>query len=581
MVGRIPASFIDELLNRVDIVDLISSRVPLRKGGKDFQACCPFHDEKSPSFTVSREKQFYHCFGCGAHGSAIGFLMEYDHMDFVEAVEELAAREGLQVPREAGQRQGPDLRPLYTSLARVSQFYQVQLRHHPAAASAVEYLKRRGLSREITTEFSIGFAPPGFQNLLDTARGDSDELKRLWVTGMIAESEDGKRYDRFRERIMFPIRNHRGEVIGFGGRTLGEGKPKYLNSPETPLFHKGRALYGLFEARKATRHLERLLVVEGYMDVVALAQFGIRNVVATLGTATTPAHLQLLLRAVREVVFCFDGDQAGRDAGWKALEITLPQMRDGCEVRFLFLPSGEDPDSLIRKEGAEAFNRRIAEATPLSHFLFDHLASQCDTGSAEGRVQLTERVKPLLTQLPQGLFRQMMYQQLSERVGFGLRGPIDGQSDKRTPLRLKASLHTMPPVRRAIALLASNPEFAQDTKLPGGWENLELPGIPLLQELLELLRMQPNITTGGLLERWRDRPEGRHLAKLIHSLPPLSAEGQAREFRDTLVRLSSQSIQMEWEALVAKAAGEGLEEVEKQRLNQLSKEKANLDVLRT
>ncbi len=577
MAGRIPASFIDEILNRVDIVDLINSRVPLKKGGKDYQACCPFHDEKTPSFTVSREKQFYHCFGCGAHGSAIGFLMEYDQMGFVEAVEEIAVREGLQVPREAGQSQGPDYRPLYATLEKAAKFFQSQLRTHPDARRAVDYVKQRGLSGEIAADFSIGYAPPGFNNLMDLAKGDAEELKRLWVTGMTIESDEGRRYDRFRDRIMFPIRNHRGDTIGFGGRMLGDGKPKYLNSPETPVFHKGKELYGLYEARKAMRQLERLLVVEGYMDVVALAQFGIRNVVATLGTATTTDHLQRLFRSVPEVVFCFDGDRAGRAAGWKALETTLPLMRDGQEARFLFLPQGEDPDSLIRKEGAEAFKLQIEDGVPLSRFLFDHLENQIDTSSTEGRVQLAERATSLLTQLPEGLFRKMMYRKLSEKVGERIPGSSAGISNKRTPIRQNASLITMPPVRRAIALLVSNPIFAQAKALPSGWEYLDIPGIPLLKELLELLQFEPNITTVALLERWRDRPEGRHLAKLTASLLPLPQEGQEREFRDTLGYLSAQSRLLEWEALVAKATTEGLNEAEKQRLNALSREKAEQD----
>jgi len=577
MAGRIPASFIDEILNRVDIVDLINSRVPLKKGGKDYQACCPFHDEKTPSFTVSREKQFYHCFGCGAHGSAIGFLMEYDQMGFVEAVEEIAVREGLQVPREAGQSQGPDYRPLYATLEKAAKFYQSQLRTHPDARRAVDYVKQRGLSGEIAADFSIGYAPPGFNNLMELAKGDAEELKRLWVTGMTTETDEGRRYDRFRDRIMFPIRNHRGDTIGFGGRMLGDGKPKYLNSPETPVFHKGRELYGLYEARKAMRQLERLLVVEGYMDVVALAQFGIRNVVATLGTATTTDHLQRLFRSVPEVVFCFDGDRAGRAAGWKALETTLPLMRDGQEARFLFLPQGEDPDSLIRKEGAEAFKQQIEDGVPLSRFLFDHLENQIDTSSTEGRVQLAERATSLLTQLPEGLFRKMMYRKLSEKVGERIPGSSAGISNKRTPIRQNASLITMPPVRRAIALLVSNPIFAQAKALPSGWEYLDIPGIPLLKELLELLQSEPNITTVALLERWRDRPEGRHLAKLTAGLLPLPQEGQEREFRDTLGYLSAQSRLLEWEALVAKATNEGLNEAEKQRLNALSREKAEQD----
>jgi len=574
MAGKIPTSFIDELLHRVDIVDLINSRVPLKKGGKDYQACCPFHDEKTPSFTVSREKQFYHCFGCQAHGSAIGFLMEYERLDFVEAVEELAAREGLRVPREAGQDPRPDYRPLYTTLTKAAQFYRKQLRTHPDARRAIDYLKQRGLSGEIVADFCIGFAPPGFHQLMDQSSGDAEALKRLLVTGMITESDTGKRYDRFRDRIMFPIRNHRGETIGFGGRLLGEGKPKYLNSPETPIFHKGKELYGLYEARKSLRKLESLVVVEGYMDAVALAQFGIRNVVATLGTAITADHLQRLFRSVDEVIFCFDGDKAGREAAWKALEASLPFMRDGREARFLFLPNNEDPDTIVRKEGAEAFIRRIKQGAPLSRFLFDHLSTLSGSASPEERAKLAEVAKPLLNQLPDGLFRKMMFRKLAEIVGEQVEGAVSTPAVKRRRAAINTSLITMPPVRRAIVLLLNNFEFARDQNLPGGWKNLALPGIPLLKELLELLQSNPNISRGALVERWRNRPEGKHLEKLTGIQLPLPSDAQQQEFQDTLLYLSLQSSQLEWEALVSKAAKERLTDEERQRLSELSREKA-------
>ncbi len=581
MAGRIPSHFIDELLNRADIVDLINSRVSLKKAGKDYQACCPFHDEKTPSFTVSREKQFYHCFGCGAHGTAIGFLMEYDNLGFVEAVEELASRAGLEVPREAGGDQtGPDYRPLYAILEQSARFYQGQLRRHRQAEQAVNYLKDRGLSGQIAADFGIGFAPPGWTNLIDNLGGNKDDLDGLRITGMTSESEEGKRYDRFRNRIMFPIRNHRGQVIGFGGRVLGDGKPKYLNSPETPLFHKGRELYGLYEARKAVRKLERLLVVEGYMDVAALAQFDIRYAVATLGTATTPEHLDRLFQSAQEVVFCFDGDRAGRDAGWKALQTALPVMKDGREVRFLFLPEGEDPDSAVRKEGSATFQQRIVKASPLSSFLFDNLSQQVDMHSLGGRARLAELAKPLLAQLPAGLFRQMMFKQLGELVGVDVTEPRQikpGAGSSRRRTLSKSFLGTMPPIRRAIALLVTNPVFAAEENLPTGWENLPLPGIDLLKELLELLRHQPNLTTAALLERWRDREEGKHLAKLTAAVLPLPQQGQRREFQDTLSSMQKQCLDRETETLLAKAAKEGLDGAGKQRLRQLLNEKAQGD----
>jgi len=581
MAGKIPSPFIDELLNRVDIVNLIDSRVSLKKAGKDYQACCPFHDEKTPSFTVSREKQFYHCFGCGAHGTAIGFLMDYDNLGFVETVEELAAREGMEVPREEGGRSGPDYRPLYDTLAEAARYYQQQLRHHLQAPKAVDYLRQRGLSGQIAADFGIGFAPPGWTNLLDRPEWGRDGVEKLRLSGMLAEPEEGKRYDRFRDRIMFPIRNPRGQVIGFGGRLLGDGVPKYMNSPETPLFHKGQELYGLHEALSFDRKTERLLVVEGYMDVVALAQFGIRNAVATLGTATTKHHLVRIFRVVPEVVFCFDGDRAGRDAAWKALEITLPEMRDGREARFLFLPEGEDPDTLIRKLGPEAFKQLIDEAPPLSTLLFDKLSERVDMASLAGRARLSELATPLLALLPPGVFRRMMFKKLEELVGVELpQSAINTAAGARSRRTTRAGmfLGTMPPVRRAIALLVSNPGFASAAPIPGGWENLSLPGITVLRELLEILRSEPNLTTGAILERWREREEGKYLNQLAAKMLPLQEEGQLREFQDTLKSLERQALMMEWDALVAKAAAEGgLGPEEKQRLLQLSEEKAKRD----
>ncbi|MDJ0740543.1 MAG: DNA primase, partial [Gammaproteobacteria bacterium] len=395
MPGAIPQHFIDDLLARADIVEIIGRRVPLKKAGREFHACCPFHSEKTPSFTVSPAKQFYHCFGCGAHGSALGFLMEYDRLSFPEAVEELASSMGLEVPREAAFDQGPDHRPLYELLELAAQHYEQQLRQHADAARAVDYLRQRGLSGEIAARFRLGFAPPGWDNLLQALGGDDERVARLRDAGLITE-QDHKRYDRLRDRIIFPIRDGRGRVVGFGGRLLGDGKPKYLNSPETPVFHKGRELYGLYEARQADGHPARLLVVEGYMDVVALAQFGIGNAVATLGTATTSDHLEKLYRATPEVVFCFDGDRAGRDAAWKALQTALPLMRDGRQARFLFLPDGEDPDSLVRQIGAAAFTERVGGAQPLSEYLFEKLSAQVDMQTLDGRARLGELTQPLL-----------------------------------------------------------------------------------------------------------------------------------------------------------------------------------------
>ena len=584
MAGKIPAHFIDELVNRVDIVDLINGRVPLKKAGKDYQACCPFHNEKSPSFTVSREKQFYHCFGCGAHGTAIGFLMEYDNLGFVDAIEELAGKAGLEVPREGGDESGPDYRPLYALLEQAARFYQEQLRKHPDAGKAINYLKQRGLTGAISVDFGIGYAPPGWDNLIRQMGQDPKGLELLRTTGMLSESDSGKCYDRFRERIMFPIRNHRGQTIAFGGRILGDGKPKYLNSPETPVFHKSRELYGLYEARKALRKIERLLVVEGYMDVVALAQFGIRYAVATLGTATTTEHLERLFRTTSEVIFCFDGDRAGRDAGWKALETSLPQMRDGREARFLFLPDGEDPDSLIRKEGREQFEQRITRSSPLSSFLFDKLESEVDMTSLGGRARLAEQAKPLLGKLPSGLFREMMHQRLAQRVGLepgqlGSQPAADTSSRTRPLLRKKAGAQQiLSSARRAITLLLIKPELGQITDLPSEWRAFRAPGIDLLSQLLEIVKNQPNLRTAQIIERWRDEPAYHHLEKIWSTATelPTPEDGMEIEFRGALQRLVEQQHEQETTQLLERVRTGDASEQEKQYLRQLLSDKQRI-----
>ena len=384
MAGRIPQEFIDSLVNQVDIVDVIDSRVPLKKKGHEYTACCPFHNEKTPSFTVSQNKQFYHCFGCGAHGTAIGFLMEYENMEFVDAIEQLAADHHIEVPREDNQyQQGPDNSGVYKVLENAAESYQQQLKQ---SQRAIDYLKKRGLSGEISKTYGIGYSPDSWDFILKQGKSQAD-VKDLASGGMLIEKNGnaGHYYDRFRDRIMFPIRDKRGRTIGFGGRILDQGEPKYLNSPETPVFHKGRELYGLFEAKKSVRNLETIVIVEGYMDVVALAQNGIGYAVATLGTATTPDQISLILRSVKKLVFCYDGDRAGKKAAWKALENTLPLMRDGYEIRFLFLPDGEDPDTMVRQEGQQAFEQRLQNAMPLSDFLIKGLQQQTDMSSMDGR----------------------------------------------------------------------------------------------------------------------------------------------------------------------------------------------------
>ena len=580
MSGRIPQSFIDDLLARVDIVEVIDSRVPLKKAGRDYSACCPFHNEKTPSFSVSQAKQFYHCFGCGAHGSAIGFLMDYEHLEFVEAIEELAHGLGLEVPREAGgtPRPSDDGQRLFALLERADRYFRQQLREHPQASRAVAYLKQRGLSGEIAARFGIGYAPPGWENLEAELGKDPQTRQDLLRLGLTLTRDDGSPYDRFRDRVMFPIRDRRGRVIGFGGRVLGDDKPKYLNSPESPVFHKGQELYGLFEARKAERKLERLLVVEGYMDVVALAQFGIGYAVATLGTATTREHLDRLFRTVPEVVFSFDGDRAGREAAWRALENCLPVLADGRQVRFLFLPEGEDPDSQVRQEGREAFERRIREAMPLSEYLFEHLAGQVDMTSLDGRARLVELARPLLRQLPEGAFRQLLVQRLGELSGVpragladllrGAAAPSPPHSSRPAP-RPRASAGSPSLVRHAISLLLHQPGIGQEVQVPEVLADDQAPGMELLCELLEITRARPQLTTGALLEHWRDTEHGRHLHKLATTRPQAPEAGMAKELQDTLVRLTQQHRERELERLLDEAQLRSLTAEEKTKLEQL------------
>src|SRR5262245_8239267 len=421
MAGRIPQHFIDELIARADIVELIGSRVPLKKQGKEFKACCPFHGEKTPSFTVVPDKGFYHCFGCGAHGTALGFLMEHDHLSFVEAVEELAARVGLEVPREDnGAARASPSEGLFVALEHAAEIYRRELK---ASERARSYFKGRGLSGETAAKFGLGFAPDAWDTLVKQLGGTDAERMKLLQAGLIVERErkPGANtapgyYDRFRDRVMFPIRDARGRTIGFGGRILDKGEPKYLNSPETELFHKGRELYGLYEARQASRTLTRLLVVEGYMDVVRLHQAGVEYAVATLGTATTPEHLARIFRVVNELVFCFDGDRAGRAAAWRALENSLSQLREGRQIRFLFLPDGHDPDSLVDEEGREAFEARLQHALPLSEYFIKHLASQVDMESVDGRAQLGEMARPLLERIQPGIYRELMTDEVAKSV---------------------------------------------------------------------------------------------------------------------------------------------------------------------
>ncbi|MCP1728460.1 DNA primase [Natronospira proteinivora] len=596
-MARIPQQFIDDLLDRVDIVDLIDSRVPLKKKGREFAACCPFHSEKTPSFYVSPEKQFYHCFGCGAHGTAISFLMEFEHQDFREAVKELADRSGLEVPDD-----GPSHRPdpdgaLRDALDHADRYFQTQLRQ---SDSAKQYLKGRGLSGKTAADFGLGFAPDQWSGLMDSAR-DQGQRDALLKTGMFIKSDKGRIYDRFRGRIMFPIRDNRGRTIAFGGRIIGNGKPKYLNSPEHPLFHKGHELYGLYEARTALRHIPRLLVVEGYMDVIALAEAGIRWATATLGTAATPDHLNKAFRVTREVVCCFDGDDAGRRAAWRALENALPTLRSGREMRFLFLPEGEDPDTMVRQEGAEAFTRRVESAMTLSRFLRQGLSEGLDLGSAEGRAGLVARARPLLSKVEDGVYRTLLSDELADAAGLDpvrwtamletskpapQAGTARGTSQAEAAPKPKGPRRTrapspkprMTPVREAIALVLQHPRLAAHIPQTGEVAALDVKGAETLAALLEAGQNEPDITTATLLERWRDQPEHPHLERLAGSEIPGDQETLGRHLAEIIQRLTGpHAIEARLDALNRKAAETELNQAEKQEMRELHQARLKLE----
>ena len=569
MGGLIPQWFIDDLLLRADVVEVIDARVALKKAGHEYKACCPFHNEKTPSFTVSPAKQFYYCFGCGAHGTALGFLMAYEHMDYVEAIEYLAGQQGLEVPRERGVAIAP--RPesgLYDLLEKAAAYYRQQLKTHPAA---VAYLKKRGLSGEIAAEFGLGYAPLGTDNLQNALGGDRQA--DLVKAGMLIKHGDGRVQDRFRDRVMFPIRDRRGRVIGFGGRALGAREAaKYLNSPETPVFHKGRELYGYYEARKATRELSSFYVVEGYMDVIALAQNGARNVVATMGTATTAEHLRQLLKTAPQIVFCFDGDRAGRDAAWRALENALPVIRDGHVVKFLFLPEGEDPDSVIRqRDGKSAFERMASKADTLSQYFFAQLSMGLDLATYDGKSRLAALAAPLLKKIPGGVLHELMTGELAQRTGLDPQR-LDRLPEFRQPSPLPrprlARVTKKTPMRYLIALLIRNPEIAQNVKELANVRRLLVKGADLLGEILLFLQNHPEAKTATILEHWRGTDHGTNLNKLAYT--ELLLEGKndggmlAHEFESGVGRLFEEFSPTSPRQIAAKAAqGGGWTEAEK------------------
>ncbi|ELE7132448.1 DNA primase [Vibrio harveyi] len=577
MAGHIPRSFIDDLLARLDIVDIIDARVKLKKKGKNYGACCPFHNEKTPSFSVSQEKQFYHCFGCGVHGNAIDFIMEFERLDFVEAIEELAYYLGLDVPREqrsggGGQfNSGPqasssEKRSLYDIMGSIAQFYRNQLKQ-PTSKVAIEYLKDRGLSGEIVQKFGIGYVADEWDLVRKNFGQNKDNQDMLVTGGMLIENDKGNRYDRFRGRIMFPIRDRRGRVIGFGGRVLGDGTPKYLNSPETPIFHKGKELYGLYEVLQAYREPPRILVVEGYMDVVALAQYGVDYSVASLGTSTTGDHIQMLFRQTNTVVCCYDGDRAGKEAAWRALENALQYLKTGNTLKFLFLPDGEDPDSYVRKYGKQAFEQQIEQATPLSSYLFDNLIElhQINLGNNEGKSALRAYASALIDKIPDPYFQELLEKLLDERTGFDnrLRQPRKKTGESR-PQPHKEIKRT--PMREVIALLIQNPSYAQMVPDLSSVRDLSIPGLSLFVDVLDKCQAHPHINTGQLLEHWRNSQNETLLSRLASWDIPLDEDNQEEIFLDSLDKIIAQCVEKQIENLQAKARSVGLSAEEKREL---------------
>jgi len=615
MAGLIPQDFIDDLLHRTDIIDVVSERVQLKKSGRNYTACCPFHQEKTPSFSVSPDKQFYYCFGCGAGGNALGFVMDHDHLDFPQAIETLAGRIGVEVPREQGSRENrvrqPAQSPLYDVLQEASQYYQQALKNHPTRQTAVDYLKSRGLSGAIARDFQIGFAPPGWDNLRKHFNADELLEKHLLEAGLLAENEDSKRrYDRFRDRIIFPIRDSRGRTVGFGGRVLGDEKPKYLNSPETPVFHKSQELYGLFEARSFNRQLPEIIVVEGYMDVIALAQQGLRNAVATLGTSTSGEHIKRLFRVVQRIIFCFDGDNAGRKAAWRALESALEHMKDGLQARFMFLPEGTDPDDLIRQEGVAAFQARLdQQAYSLSDYFFNHLSEEINLQSLEGKAHLASLGIPLIERIPSTHLRQLMQQKLSQLTEISTQHlhshsqAPSTQAQDYPPLEAYAAQSNenlpdnnnsyQPPVRQqrkqqpkrdaqksvespnltALRTLLHHPELAQKVTRSKDFAAEDDLYTQLLVSTLEALQKAPEIGHTELIARWHGTEQGRLLRSLAEKEWLISADNLEQQFFDTIDRLAQRQKERTVKQLLAKSRTQELSDEEKQLLRDLLAQK--------
>ncbi|MFC3909686.1 DNA primase [Legionella dresdenensis] len=571
MSGLIPRPFIDELLHKTDLVELIDGYVPLKKRGNSYLACCPFHSEKTPSFNVVAKKQFYHCFGCGESGNAISFVMSYLNQSFVDAVETLASRLGMQVPRDSQPEKTQQTLSLYQLLQRVSQFYQHSLKNNGAAA--VDYLKNRGLSGEIAKRYQLGYSPAGWNTLEQHFKPNKAELI---TTGMLIKNDDGKTYDRYRNRIMFPIHDRHGRIIGFGGRAIdSDQKPKYLNSPETVIFQKNRELYGLHQIIQNNKTIDHILIVEGYLDVIALAQHGINNAVAALGTATSTYHIQLLSKHTRQIIFCFDGDAAGRQAAWRALENSLPQMDGDLDARFVFLPENHDPDSLVRAEGSEAFKKRLAQAIPLSQYFIDTLSEGIDTHSIAGKSRLLNAATPFLQAMPESSYKILLVEELSRATHIENHRITQLSQEKKVTQadRPKNSPIKRSPTRLAIALLIQHPEIFSKCQNDIAIDELDSEEQALLQQLLRQVADAPNTNTAALIEPWRNSDYFDSLIKLASWQHQVPEEALVKEFIDIINFLQKQSLEKKINQYIAKSRKEGLTVSERMLLQNMLKQR--------
>lgn len=580
MSGLIPQHFINDLIARIDIVEVIGKRIEIKKAGKEFKAICPFHDDSNPSLTISSAKGFYHCFSCGAHGTALGFLMDYEHLGFVEAIESLSSDLGIDIPYEKNSKPPKRNNDLFVFMDKIQEHYQNNLKNNK---KAIDYLKKRGINGKTAKRFNIGYAPHGWQNILDHFGQSNSEIKQLLSLGLIIKKDNNEHYDRFRNRIIFPIRDNRGRFIGFGGRILNQDQPKYLNSPETPLFHKGKELYGLYECQQAIRNIKKIVVVEGYMDVIGLAQHGVNYAVASMGTATTADHFTRLFRLTDFICFCFDGDQAGLDAAWRALENALPHIREGRQIKFVFLPNGEDPDSYIRNNSAADFEKQLKAGADLSDFLIDKIAQNIDIKSIDGKARLAEKAKPLISQIPKGIFKELIIEKLSEFIGLSpkklkilitqnaKRNSIKFRNNKVTYNKTAQKKNKESPsiIKKAITLVLNYPEIVKNID-DFSINDQNKPGTEILKKLIDTIKEEPKINTAGLIERWRDDKEGKYLGQLaITELPENTEFDALTELKNCFLLLEKIYYKERINILIDKQSKNELSAKEKNELGKL------------